>query len=73
MAPQLELAISTGVALVMGFVGNDLRRASLDARGYAETAVVAGTNLDAAEQRYFDQRPAMPATGWPARGPHDHG
>ncbi len=55
-APTLALAIEVGAALIIGSAGNDLRRMSLDRRGCAETAIVAGTDLDAAEQRYFDRR-----------------
>jgi hypothetical protein len=55
VAPELELAIQIGAALIIGFVANDLRRMSLDRRGFAETAIVAGADQEAATQRYFDQ------------------
>jgi hypothetical protein len=55
-APPFELAVEIGTALIIGFVANDLRRMSLGARGFAESAVIAGANRDAAEQRYFDRR-----------------
>ncbi len=54
--------ISLTLHLFMGFEGNDLYRWTLNRRRYRERAVVAGPNLEAAEQRFFaalaETRPA---------------
>ncbi len=47
--PILSLALS----LLVGLLGNDLRRWTLARRGYAETDVVSGAGHDAALLRYW--------------------
>lgn len=42
------------LALAIGLVGNDLRRASLDRQGFQEVAVVSGRNSDDALRRFLD-------------------
>lgn len=53
--PLINGVISIGLAAAMGFVANDLKRATLFRRGYAEVGVVAGNDADAALQRFFDR------------------
>jgi hypothetical protein len=55
LPPLIDAVISLGLAVAIGFVANDLKRATLFRRGYAEIGVVAGTDRDAALQRFFDQ------------------
>ncbi len=57
-----QFAISAGV----GIFGNDLHRAALARRGFAETGLSSGDSVDEAEIRYFGKRlhtaaPAIPA------------
>jgi len=58
-----DAALALGIALVIGFVANDLRRRSLGRRGYVEAAIVAATDADAAVRRYFDLSPQSTAPG----------
>lgn len=54
-----QAALSLGVAALIGFLGNDLRRHGLARRGYAESAVVAGRDADAALHRLLEHRPEL--------------
>jgi hypothetical protein len=54
-------ALLLGMMVVMGLIGNDLKRWTLFRRGYLQVGVVIGANLDAAEQRFWDQRPYLAA------------
>ena len=54
-------AISFGLALLIGWVANDLRRWTLFRRGYAEVGVVAARENDEAMQRLFDQHALLAA------------
>ena len=56
-----QLAVSIGLAVVFGYLGNDLRRWKLDRGGYTLSAVVAGRDRDGAEQRYLDSEPLLAA------------
>ncbi|MFO1152340.1 MAG: DUF2628 domain-containing protein [Rhodospirillales bacterium] len=55
LPPVLNAVISLGLAAALGLVANDLKRFTLFRRGYAEVGVVAGSDRDAALQRFFDQ------------------
>lgn len=59
--PLGDLILSVGFALIVGFVGGDLRRWTLSRRGFAEAGVVAGENASSAERRFYDHRPAVAA------------
>lgn len=48
-----HLVFSLSVATLIGAEANNLRRWTLARRGYSETAVVAGHDLDEAEGHYF--------------------
>ena len=52
---------SAGLALVIGFVANDLRRWTLKRRGFVETGVVTGRDRDAAERRFLEGDPRLAA------------
>jgi Protein of unknown function (DUF2628) len=56
-----QTAISLGFAMIIGLVANDIRRWTLFRRGYLEIAVVSGEDLDAAERRFWEQRPQLAA------------
>jgi hypothetical protein len=45
----------------LGVVGNDIKRGTLFRRGYLQVAVVTGEDRDAAERRFWDQRPSLAA------------
>ncbi|MEX2450854.1 MAG: DUF2628 domain-containing protein [Rhodospirillales bacterium] len=55
--PTVHGLITFGVALIIGFIGNDLRRRSLSYKGYREFGVVAGGDMIEAERRFFDHCP----------------
>jgi len=57
--PLSETAISLGLALMLGLFANDLKRWTLDRRDYKQIGVVAATNKDAAEHRFFDLNPQL--------------
>lgn len=48
-----QLVLSLAVGVLIGTEANNLRRWTLRRRGYRETAVVAGHDLDEAELHYF--------------------
>ena len=47
--------------ILAGMFGNDLMRAELARRGYAQIGVIAASDLAAAEQRAFERIPALSA------------
>jgi hypothetical protein len=47
--------------VLVGMFGNDLKRWTLFRRGYLEAAVVTGSDIDAAERRFWEQRPHLAA------------
>lgn len=52
--PISSLAIVAGWYVLLGSVGNDLRRWNLTRRGYSEAATVAERTRDQAERRFFE-------------------
>ncbi|MBK8208847.1 MAG: DUF2628 domain-containing protein [Rhodospirillales bacterium] len=56
-----QAAISVGFAVLLGVVANDIKRWSLFRRGFLQVAVVTGEDSDAAERRFWDQRPSLAA------------
>jgi Protein of unknown function (DUF2628) len=54
-------ALAIGFAVIVGSVGNDLVRWTLFRRDYLEVALVTGTHIDAAERRFWEQRPHLAA------------
>ena len=56
-----QIAVSLGFSLIVGLLGNDLKRFTLFRRGYLEVAIVSGSDIYAAERRFWDQRPQLAA------------
>lgn len=54
-------AIEIALMLLVGFHGNDWRRARLARRGYLFAGVVSGRDMTAAERRFFDREVALAA------------
>ena len=54
-------AIQIAFMLLVGFHGNDWRRARLMRRGYLFAGVVSGRDVSAAERRFFDREAALAA------------
>jgi len=50
-----------GAATVIGFLANDLCRASLERRGFVMHDIVAAPSRESAEYRFFDRNPALAA------------
>ena len=59
--PVSAAAVSVGLALILGYAANDLRRWTLGRQGFVETAVVAADDRDGAERRFLDDEPALAA------------
>jgi len=59
--PGIQGAVQLGLALVVGFGANELRRALLALRGLHEVGVVIGASIEDAERRYFDDHPDVTA------------
>lgn len=51
--PRAAFAVSLGLALVIGFLANDLKRWTLEGRGFAQHAVVAGGDAETALARFL--------------------
>ncbi|MBL6957428.1 MAG: DUF2628 domain-containing protein [Rhodospirillales bacterium] len=62
VGPIGQAAVSFGLALAVGYLGNDLKGWTLDRRGFAESGVVSGRNRDEALRRYLDERPELAET-----------
>jgi len=50
----VNFVISFGIALVLGYLANDFRRAKLERQGYSERGVVLAGSAEAAVERYLD-------------------
>lgn len=59
LAPLGVSAAGVGLSLLIGYVANDLRRASLERRGFRLAGVVAGRDHDTALARLVDARPEL--------------
>ncbi len=60
LAPDLAgLALAAALHWLIGLFGFDLRRWTLEQRGYAEVNVVAAENEDAALAKLLDRRPDL--------------
>ena len=59
--PLSQWALSLGLAAIVGYLGNDLRRRRLDRQGFALADVSSGDDADAALRRYLDAEPALAA------------
>ena len=54
-----QAALSLGVGVIIGYIGNDLRRSKLTRQGFALGGVVAGKGGDEALRRYLDENPQL--------------
>ena len=59
--PVSQAAVSAGVAVIIGFVANDLKPWTLRRQGFVEVAVVTADSRDAAERRFYDHNPQLAA------------
>ncbi len=59
--PVSEAAISFGMAILFALLANDLKRWTLARRGFRQVGVVAATNAETAEHRFFDLHPERAA------------
>ncbi len=59
--PVSEAAISVGMAILFGLLANDLKCWTLKGRGFNQVGVVAATNVETAEHRFFDLHPERAA------------
>lgn len=57
LEPFGRAALSLGFAAAVGFVANDLRRWTLERRGFTVEAVVCGQSIEEAERRFLDGSP----------------
>ena len=68
--PLSALAVSLGVAAILGLCGNDWRRASLALRGWRFEALSAAADRDTAMRRFFDLHPDALPGGISHAAPH---
>ncbi len=54
-----QAVLSLGLGVIVGYLGNDLRRRKLTRQGFAFAAVVSGGDPDKALRRYLDSEPAL--------------
>ncbi|MDX9862444.1 MAG: DUF2628 domain-containing protein [Rhodospirillales bacterium] len=57
--PVTETALSAGAAIAIGAVANDLRRWTLERRGFSEEGVVMGGGEDEALSRFLANTPLL--------------
>lgn len=56
-----QTSISMGLAVLLGVIGNDLKRWTLERRGFIQSDIVAAADGDAAEHRFFERHPQLTA------------
>ncbi len=54
-----QVALSLGLGVIIGYLGNDLRRRKLTHQGFAFAGAVSGDDPDQALRRYLDGDPAL--------------
>ncbi len=59
--PLTQVAVSLGVAAVIGYLADGFRQNKLARQGFAFAGVVSGINGDHAFRRYLDKDPALAA------------
>lgn len=62
LEPGLTGVIHMAIAIIIGYVANDLRRARLDRLGFEEVDLVHASSRLNAESRFFDRHPAIAAS-----------
>jgi hypothetical protein len=56
-----QTALSVGLGVIVGYLGNDLRRRKLTRLGFVFDGAVSGDDPDKALRRYLDGEPALAA------------
>lgn len=56
-----QAIVSVGLALIIGIIGNDLRRWTLGRRDFIESDIVVAADGDTAEHRFFERHPQLTA------------
>ena len=56
-----QAVLSLGLGVIVGYLGNDLRRRKLTRLGFAFAGAVSGDDPDKALRRYLDSQPALAA------------
>lgn len=59
--PLTQVAVSLGIAAVIGYLAGDVRENKLARLGFALTGVVSGLDKDHALRRFLDEDPALAA------------
>ena len=54
-----QAVLSLGLGVIIGYLGNDLRRRKLTHQGFAFAGAVSGADPDQALRRYLDNQPAL--------------
>ncbi|MCH7935860.1 MAG: DUF2628 domain-containing protein [Proteobacteria bacterium] len=54
-----QAALSLGLGVIVGYLGNDFRRRKLTKLGFAFAGAVSGDDPDQALRRYLDNQPAL--------------
>ena len=54
-----QAVLSLGLGVIIGYLGNDLRRRKLTRQGFAFAGAVSGGDPDQALRRYLDNQPAL--------------
>ncbi len=54
-----QAVLSLGLGVIVGYLGNDLRRRNLTSQGFAFAGAVSGEDPDKALRRYLDNEPAL--------------
>lgn len=54
-----QAVLSLGLGVIIGYLGNDLRRRKLTGQGFAFAGAVSGDDPDQALRRYLDNQPAL--------------
>ncbi len=53
------LLVTLGIAVIMGYIGNDLRRVALERDGFKQSEVVTGADMLGAHRRFFDRNAGL--------------
>lgn len=76
LGPQAAMVCSLALQLILGFEANDIRRWTLERKGYRLAGIVGGGSLEEAERNFFakwdrplevDPVPSASAPVWPRR------
>lgn len=62
LEPEFTGVVHMAIAIIFGYMANDLRRARLDRLGFEEVDLVYASSPLNAESRFFDRHPAIAAS-----------